>query len=614
LPKIWGNIACPHASAVALGLLLSGCGNDAGEGRVVPIRARWLDGCGGARPELYQLEALGDFDASTLTSETLTQPGAEGTPLRFPAATRAVELRGEGGPTTYRGLGELGPEGAIDVLLLPSDSGCDLVAADPGRPYPLDTGGHALGFSSRHRVLLLAGGLSSSADSARALAVRVDTGVSTEVVGGMIPGRAFASITELGPDALLVAGGIDPSEGPDGPALASAIVYDARENRFDRSNLIPLSKPRARHGAVVLASGETLLVGGSGSGVLGSLEAVSPLDRAARIEGLASLREAREQPRVLRLDDGRLFVGGGRGASGEPVHGLEWLSPDAAKNLTPDGPGFRVAAEPAFAPMPGGSVLAIGVCSADMVSCPAERVAWLRADFRLDPLPALPFSPTAPELVPAADASPLLIATAPAGARVVLRFDPWLGLFSPADDLPEAPAPATLPLDAGMFVWLAPRTGGLALRALRHGTRNRWSRDVAPLLLADARHLGPDRAPGAALGYGAGGLYLASSDALAPRALVTDTSYESLRLELELGEGPPPRIALGAALFGDADCAWPDGDGALVLRRIGASVTLERSGQRVSCSIGKDRVSIALVAPAQGTANVRGMSVRRSPD
>jgi hypothetical protein len=122
--------------------------------------------------------------------------------------------------------------------------------------------------------------------------------------------------------------------------------------------------------------------------------------------------------------------------------------------------------------------------------------------------------------------------------------------------------------------------------------------------LADLTHVAPHRAPigenAALISYGADGLLLdAAGSTPAPRVIVTDTSYESLRLDIDLGESPP-RVALGASIYGDGACPWPEGVGPLTLRRRERSVSLERAGKLTSCSIAEGAVSLALVAPESG--------------
>lgn len=596
---------------------------------MLAIRAHLPAHCQEPKPATVQLEALGDFDASALTSETLTQ-APNGSELAFPLETQAVEARGEGGAIRFLGVGRAAAQRDIDFLWLPEESACDLYRPGPSRPYPLATGGEAVGLHSAERVLLVAGGIAAAGDAARALRLDLDTGSASEVPDGMIPGRAFATVTELGPDALLVAGGIDPSEGAleSAPPIASAVVYEIESGRFDRSALIALSKPRARHGAVVLDSGDTLLVGGAGPDPLTSLEIVSPTDRAARVVGLTGLARPRIAPVVLRLDDGRVFVGGGVDAAGDVVPDLEWLAADGSQHLRLSS-DVRSAPAPGFAAMPGGAVLAVGVCvpgqsSAERPDCIPGRlerqVAWIRADYGVDRLPPLPLSTSDPRLIPAADGAPYLLATTAAGARVLLRFDPWSGAFVAPEHAPELlPVAGTAPIaaDPGLFVWLSPFGDALSIRAFRHGTRNRYSRDVAPLLLAGGAHVAPDRAPlpGSGIVYGAFGLEL-EARADPPRAFVTDTSYADLRLEIELAAptDAPPRVALGGVVLGDGDCPWP-GDATsstLLVRRGSSDVTLARGSAVSACDLPPGRVTVELRAPAAGVSRVRSLVIRRA--
>jgi hypothetical protein len=361
---------------------------------------------------------------------------------------------------------------------------------------------------------------------------------------------------------------------------------------------------------------------------LSALEVVSPTDRAARVTNLAALIEARIAPVAFRLDDGRVFVGGGVADDASAVQSLEWLSASGAEHLRALT-GVRVAPESAFVAMPGGSVLAVGVCALGESKTEgrpdcvpgrvARKVAWIRADYTVDPLPPLAFEPEAPVLVPAADGAPFLIVTTPAGTRTVLRFDPWTGTFATPDEAPAAPAAdrqAPIATDPGAFVWLAPFGDALRIETFRHGTRNAYSRDIAPLLLGGPAHVVADRAPGNKVKYD-GALVLEGADSeSAPRVVIADTTYEDLQLEIELDpETDPPRVALGRTIFGDLDCLWPTGvEALLVVRRVDSSVTLERDGRITSCVIAPGRVSIGVIAPrgADKSARVKSLRVSRA--
>ena len=560
-----------------------------------------------------ELTALGDFEGSVSTSKIA--PGdSRGLPLPFPGATRAVSALGESGAEDLLGLGSAAEDGNIDVLLWRAKDATRL----SGEGFAPEPAGLSLGLDARRRHLLAAGSSVDTADAGRAFTVDLGTGRTREVEGGMLPARAFASVTSFGEDSMLVAGGVDPTLGSAGP-LASASVFHVGEAHFDRANVVTLAQPRSRHGAVVLVSGETLLIGGEGpSGApLATLEAVSPADRSARIAGLATLSQPRAKPVVLRLDDDSVFVGGGS-AGGAPVGVLEWLTPDASK-ATRIRENLVLAESHGFAAMPGGGVLGVGVCVPEGAgSCtgdlPKKSVVWFREDGSADVLPALPFAPSRVALIAAGQGAPWLFAVGPSGP-VYRRFDPWTGVFDEPESFPklgpDADLAAPLGVDAGAFVWLE-RDAGAALSGFRHDVRGTYSRDVAPLLLSGREHVAPSRLPSgvskSGIEYSASGLGLRGDGAL---AVVADTSYAAVDLALTLTSGPPPLVMLGAVA-----CAWPSLDDAVPgetvdVRRRGAEVTLERGGTRQSCAVGEGRLGVALAAQGSRTSFVRALEIRR---
>jgi hypothetical protein len=174
-------------------------------------------------------------------------------------------------------------------------------------------------------------------------------------------------VTPFG-SALLVAGGSN----RDRAANDSADVFDPVSGRFEQAT-IDLQQSRANHAAVVLASGETLLVGGSNAetAALTQLEIVSPETRTYSVSEFGGLKRGRTSPRALRLTDDRILVAGGFDENGLPVDTLEWLSADA-KSSEPQSPSLTSADTPpntppvpvadrGFVAMPG-SALAVGGC------------------------------------------------------------------------------------------------------------------------------------------------------------------------------------------------------------------------------------------------------------
>jgi hypothetical protein len=620
LPKIWGNTPVAHRSAVAASLLLCACGPAREPDEVRAIVAH-LAPCRSPGPLTIQLEALGDFPASALTAESAAG-SAHGSILPFPAATRAVSARAEGSGS-YLGFGEAAATGDLDFMLWPRTDACTLWDAG----YPVEPAGVALGHLPEAETMLVAGSLTASSDAARAVTVDLRTGVASEVQDGMPAFRAFASITAFGTHAMLVAGGIDPTLGGDepehGPPSATAFVFDIHTRRFVANDPIALAQPRARHGAVVLDSGDTLLVGGSGpNGVpLATLESVSPVTRSARAAGLATLGRARSSPTVFRLDDGRIFVGGGRDESGI-VPRLEWLTPDAQSiALLYDESHVALAPHYAFAPLLGGSVLGVGACKT--APCSEQDVLWFPADGSapLD-LPKLSFDPKLVRgytLVEGTDGSPWLVAHV-GDKPVWRRFDAWTGVFDEPDVVPSSAPDADLlgpvALGSGVLGWL--ERAGPAGRVLgfRYDVRSRWARDLIPFLLNGHEHIGPSRpAMGLAVTgveLGPEGLALQGPGA---EARVSDATYADLRAEIIMSGGAPPVIVLGGTRIGGSDCPWPGASQTatgevLTVTRSGSAAALRRGGQKRSCSLGSGRLTFGLGAESAAT-RIRSFSIER---
>ncbi|HVU00236.1 MAG TPA: hypothetical protein VHE30_00740 [Polyangiaceae bacterium] len=612
-----------HATAVLVGVLAGACRTLPGPVRNHPIRAHFLPSCTPASTTPFRLDlsAEGDFDPTGVTFESFDDPGVSGRALVVPPTTEAVVLDGTSGATPLLGLGTKGADSAVDVSLWPARAGC-VLAGDEASGYPTGGAGEALGATTDGRYVLVAGG--SGRGAASALEVDLSTGKTTDVTGADGPraARVSAVITPFG-DGLLVSGG----EAPDtGEALGSADVFDAPGGRFEPER-IELERPRARHGAVVLDGGETLLAGGvdSAGRAIRRLEIVSPATRTYRIAGLAELAFGRLDPVVLHLTDGRILVAGGTDpdSPGTPVDTLEWLTPDATNpdgTLTLDPPTARRA----FVAMPGGSVLVAGGCVTTASGCtPSGQVLWITRDGVSTELSPLDFPSDRPVLVPGRDGRPLLVADGgapdPDAARLLRVFDPFLGAFVDDDSLPDAPAIAAsgdgesgsprarfVAPDHGLLVWLD--TKGV-LSGARYGTRNPWSADVSTLVSEDLSGVSLDRAPASnwdetsrtvRLGGGA-------------RLSLTDTTYADVHVAVGVSGAAFPVVHLGPNAYGDRACPFPEGSGSTVsIDRRGASVRLSRGDATRECAGPDGRVSVWL--EGGGTLPiVASVAVRRTP-
>ena len=633
-PKIWGNKRRSHRTAIAGVWLVAGCTASPRQD-LRDIRAHWVRGCApAADAPLTQinLDALGDFDPSLTTHAVLDESGATA-PLTIPVATRAVVADATNGFGEWTGVGDVsdtGDVGDVGVSLWPAVATCTL-ARSPS--YPTQASGQSFGVAPDSGFVLVSGGATSDATSA--LAFDVDTGVTTVIPSDEGPRtrRQAATTTEFGAD-LLVAGGRDPETSE---PLGSADVFDPTSLSFQDSR-VELESPRADHAAVVLASGETLLVGGVGTdGIpVRTLEAISPLTRQYRISGLTDLEVARKNPTAIRLSDDRVLVAAGVDGSDDPVELLEWLTADGAR-VDQESSALATADEAAtigraFAAMPGGSVLVVGGCrllgAGDPpcdatcnggAGCASDEVLWLTRDGTPTVLPdALDVTAATPLLVAGEEGRPWLLADGPDGSRVLRRFNPWEGTFVPADTpvtVPQDPNTRGVATDAGLLVWLGGGNAGdlPSLTAYRHGTRGPFTDAVAPLLLGSTDGLSLDRPLGAdvARDPNDGDVLLTASGAT---LVVTDTTYADVSVAVDVRAGPPPTIALADRNYGDASCPWPatpDPPFTAELDRIGAEVRLTVANKTRVCVGDAGRVSVSIVGTGE-TVYVRSVTVRRS--
>jgi hypothetical protein len=599
-------------------VISTGCQPDSAPGRTLLVQARSLDACPVSARAQIELEALGDFEASNRTAESVSA-NASGRELSFPLSTRTVTAEANDGDERWLGAGSV-YEDSAQLPLLPEDRECALHRSEPGS-YPAALRGTAWGLSADGRFLLVAGG--TREDATGTLIFEIGTGEVGSVADGLRAVHTGASATPFGAD-FLVSGG----ESADGVSNVAEVVQATLAPGLPST--IELVTPRAQHAAVVLPSGETLLVGGrsaAGSAPLTFLEAVSPRTGLTRSGRLAVLATGRIDPTVITLTDGRILVAGGHDGAAptpNPITSLEWLTPDASRSSRPplDLADFGAAGvHLAFTALPGGAVLAAGNDGENALGVRGPQAYWVSADSFVEviPLPAPTPDPgvgaPAPLLIPASDGAPFLLLGLP-DARRILRFDPWatasVDRFEDADieitaALPAAQMPKPLAIDAGAFVWLAPDSEGNSLFGLRHDTRGAYTRDLGLLQRTDPNdpqrplHVAPDFRAGSASVVFDGRLRLGGTGSgLIERVatvFVTDTVYADLDLTLELDAGPPPLVLLGNTELGGPACPWPEPGAAperlRVLRR-GSGVIIIRGGLQRTCEAAEGRLSIGL--------------------
>lgn len=593
--------AHPSIGALALALVATGGAAACSKDPVFTTRTVTLHvpaACpadGSAYADYY---ALGDFEPTPpATGHFLRDVGA-GLPELDPAARALVvqaseAVDGSSAPTLWEGVAPVPPSGDVDVLVLPALASCALTSPPgigAGATVAPIAGGRAL----------VVGGTGNPTPPT--FVVRLDTGEIAPVGTDLLTPRVGATVTPFGGGGL-VAGGLDPR--PGGQVLATAEVYDPALGGFAQQQPIALSEPRAEHGAVQLATGETLLVGGVGGDgrtALGSMEIVDPATGRVRTTGVAQLQFARVAPTVLRLASGEILVAGGVDSSGAAVTQLEWFAPGAsAPSKRPQS--LVAGSARAFVALEGGGALAV---VAPPPGAPAgfPNVWVIDATGALEAAAPVQSPLTHPVLFGGAQGAPVLWT-----GEFWLRWQPWQAAFAPLAVLDAArvgASDATCAPDAGLALWLD--SGSRTLRALRFDTRNAYSTTPQLLLQTDASELAPDRLAGpssATFDSTVGGLVLAPGAS----AFVTDRTYADLALDVAAPTGQPATVVLRDELGNEVEVGGPGCPAtlgaAMHVERHGASVAWSADGSApATCpsSVGADaRVSVGLRGTA-GTA------------
>ncbi len=549
--------------------------------------------------------ASGDFDPTVGVQQRMRDVGA--TLTGIPAATRSLVVDVGAGDLDWRGVRDVMPSGDVDVLLWPYLSPCALsTSVDRGS-------GVLLGAVSATRAIVV-GGVAPPppASLPRAWVADLTTGALAPMRDGLLTARARASVTSFGGGAL-VAGGVS---AVDGTPLATAEVFVSTLHEVGDFDHVPiaLSGQRHDHGALTLATGETLLVGGVGSNdlALRSLEIVDPVARSSRSQGLAQLEVARANPIVVRLANGEILVAGGTDDQLMPVTKLEWLTADgrAAARRSRDFVGRK---RRGFVALPGGGALA--VIAPDPNDSAAFQSVWvISADGEPEaasaigsPLTGKPGSDIA--LFPGTEGEPLLWT----GERW-LRWSPWTGVFTQLDIAP--PSVTDLPLGPDGIAIASPEPG-LALfltlddtriTGLRFGARSTFATIVLPLFAGDAAtdrlFASPDRLvlPGTTTSIAIdpqNGVTLIAGATV----FLTDVTFAGVAIDLDAPTGEPPLIVLRdengtETEIGAAACALPATPGAA------QSIHLERSG--ASVHVGARDCGVTLRADARIAIGLRG--------
>jgi hypothetical protein len=551
-----------------------------------------------------QYVALGDYQRSgaSATGHLLGDVGA-GLPEVDPAA-QELDIVATQADRTWTGRSTVAGTGDVDVLLWPALGSCGLTQP-MGEQVGARTGSTlaSLGPQPGAPALLVGG---TGMQTPRTYVAHLDTGrVAFAKPDLGTPRTSGASVTPFGAGAL-VAGGV----GEDGTVLGKAEVFDPAIDGFDQQAPILLSQARSDHGAVVLATGETLLVGGVGADgktPLKSMEIVDPATRTVRAEGVASLTAARQKPTVLRLASGQILVAGGTDASG-PVTRLEWFAPDASAAARCSADLVAGSAR-SFVALEGGGALAV---VAPPVGAPSGfgNVWIIDADCAVESAATIEGALTDPVLFGGAGGAPVLWT----GDRW-LRWSPWTGSFGALAVLDAVPArvgDAWTSPDPGLALWLDTTTS--SLNGLRFDARGPYADLPASLLVADTSEISPDRLAAAGVASFDPAL---SALVLAPgaSAFVTDRTYADVAVDVAAPTGEPAVVVLrdevGTELevggFSCPGAAAPGATSAHVERR-GASVTWSvAGGPSRACAIGVARgarLSVGLRGVASATRSV----------
>jgi hypothetical protein len=514
---------------------------------------------------------VGDFEPTTSpVGARVVGTSAGATLVEIDPASRALFIDAMESDREWWGVGNIAAQGNVDVLVLPALTSCGLpsLSSNPS--------GAVLGATGAQQVLVVGGASTTSV-------AHLDTGQVTAAQPDLRTPRLHESITAFGAGAL-VAGGVD-AQTP-GLVLADAEVYDPSIGGFDQQNPILLSEARSDHGAVVLATGETLLVGGigaDGATLLTSMEVVDPVTRTVRVQNVAGLTYARLGADVLLLASGDILVAGGVDANGAPVTTMELFSSNAQSELAtwtePVVGGAR-----AYSALPSGGALFVVAPSAGegMTDGAMLQNTWLiDPDGTFEAAAPIQGTLTNPMLFGGAGGAPALWT----GDRW-LRWQPWSGSFGALgslDDVAVQVTNAAISPDSGLAMWLDASSGpDPTLTALRFDTRSQYSTLDEPLLVGDTSNTAPDRlvVPDVIAFDAALGLTLSPGATV----FVTDRTYVDVVVDLDMPTGATTLVVLRDELgrelvVGGQACPGPPAAGAAT------SLRVERNGTEVLWSV-----------------------------
>ncbi len=587
-------------AAFLLGLAVPGCTSDAVRRSVyVHVPAACAPDTRSAYAVFY---ASGDFEP------TPDAPAQDRTPLRAKvdldglptdAKMLVADVSTLEDPRTYRGIAPTTGGGDVHVLLWPNvleDRPACALSADLG--VRVDGG---LGMVGDNTVLFAGGRSADGSNVPRTYAADLTRGRALQLPIGLASRRLHPTVTRFGAGGL-VAGGADPESSI---PLGTAEVYadgDFLESRIE------LGVERAEHAAVVLASGETLLVGGRGrAGALRSLEAIDPKTKRIR-SSVGTMDYPRRNPVAVRLVSGQVLVTGGQDDANQPVPDIEIFERDGSRLPGRRPTRFLATRTRSVVPMSGGGALV--VLDAD----DPDRVnVWrISADGVADPVGKVPIPKNESfSLFRGNDDQAILFA-----GGIWYRFDPWAPAkgFAPVAAPPRGgPQAGSLPLetpDLGLVAWVDDQA---KLRALRFSTRSPFERVPRPLLTTGIEGFAPDRAPqaGSFALDGTRGLVLGDGET----ATLTVYDFSDFTLTFR----GAPTVVLRApdgreAQIGASECLFAFGDSSTLVRR-GNDVQVQSGAGRTQCTLpfGADtRLTVAFRGNGAARSAVTNVVVSRN--
>jgi hypothetical protein len=538
-----------------------------------------------------QFDALGDFDPPSQAAAMGGLLGALGTQLTgIEDDAQALVVEATESDREWQGVGDIPATGDIDVLVTPTLTSCPLTT--PTMAPGTRSGATLAPFGVQQAMLVGGGG--GGGPLPPTYIVNLGTGAVAQANPDLRTPRSRAAVTAFGSGAL-VAGGVDPQSG--GAVLDTAEVFDPTLGGFDQQNPILLSEARADPGAAVLATGETVLVGGvgaDGTSVLASMEIVDPVTRTVRSTNVAQLSVARSAPTVLLLASGEILVVGGVDGAGNPVNTLEWFSADVSQVTRLPTQLVTGLAQSAVALEGGGALVVIAPPATADSSF--ENVWRIDADGALEPAQSVEGMLTQPVLFGGAAGAPLLWT----GDRW-LRWQPWEGSFGEANTLDTAAASigdVVASPDSGLAFWLD--ATDFAFTALRFDTQGEFSTLPGALLATDDTDTVPDRlaSPGVVTFDPSTGVTLAAGASV----FVTDRTYADVTIDVDQPTGEPVLVVLRDPTGTELEVGGETCPGALSGSTAGQASTLhvQRAGATVTWSLGSGATATCATGVAAG--------------